>query len=351
MLSIGTQGGTSIQHPDRYSGSHSSSANTGIQQQATRGAQLTQQLGNYIITSPQAMTAIRYETPQHYAMTATVMQHNQRVDIFGMPISTFDQMPLWILQRLAIASIDPSGVADTSLLQGITQNANDVLVSRIEQGEELKHDTLTRVVGHVDGQGQCFIDTRNLLNKIDDGPKISRNAFINDLIDKPEQLLGLETAQCVFKSEYDVDISRYIESDFISEYVDGKWQSGFSELWYAVKQDNKHYVVVSSVEGESWCAVTAIFPGYGDCQCNDIAVVKAGVISVEQLKTSMILLSHGALINPHVLAQLTHFAPVTLSTEIKDEDLLNQCCICLSPDVSHIKDHPSGQNAMDTSGY
>ena len=50
-----------------------------------------------MITSPQAMTAIRYETPQHYAMTATVMQHNQRVDIFGMSISTFDQMPLWIL--------------------------------------------------------------------------------------------------------------------------------------------------------------------------------------------------------------------------------------------------------------
>jgi hypothetical protein len=113
MLSIGTLGGTSIQHPDRYSGSDSSSANTAIQQQATWGAQLTQQLGNYMITSPQAMTAVRYETPQHYTITATVMQHNQRVDIFGMSISTFDQMPLWILQRLAIASIDPSGVADT----------------------------------------------------------------------------------------------------------------------------------------------------------------------------------------------------------------------------------------------
>jgi hypothetical protein len=202
-------------------------------------------------------------------------------------------------------------------------------VSRIEQEEELKHDTLTGVVDHVDGQGQCFIGTRDPMNKIDYGPKISRNIFINDLIDKPEQLLGLEPAKCVFKSEYDVDISRYIESDFISEYVDGKRQSGFRELWYAVKQDNKHYVVVSSlaVEGESWCAVTAIFPGYGDSQCNDIAIVNAGVISAEQLKTSMILLSHGALINPHVIAQLTHFAPVTLSTEIRAEDLLNQFCI------------------------
>jgi hypothetical protein len=74
-------------------------------------------------------------------------------------------MPLCILQRLAIASIDPSCVADSSLPQGIFQNANDVLVMQIEQGEGLKHDTLTGVVGHVVGQGQCFIDTRNLLNK------------------------------------------------------------------------------------------------------------------------------------------------------------------------------------------
>jgi hypothetical protein len=77
---------------------------------------------------------------------------------------------------------------------------------------------------------------------------------------------------------------------------------------------------VSSVEGESWCAVTALFPGYGDCQCNDIAIVKAGVISVEQLKTSMILLSHGALINPHVLAQLhilhQSHCPLKLETKI-----------------------------------
>jgi hypothetical protein len=99
MLSICTQGGTSIQHPERSSGSYSSSANTAIQQQQTRGALLTQQLGNYMITFPQAMTAICYETPQHHAMTATVMQHNQRTDIFGMSISTFDQRPLWILQR------------------------------------------------------------------------------------------------------------------------------------------------------------------------------------------------------------------------------------------------------------
>jgi hypothetical protein len=63
--------------------------------------------------------------------------------------------------------------------------------------------------------------------------------------------------------------------------------------------------VVSSVEGESWCAVPAIFPGYGDYQCSDIAIVKAEVI--KQLKTPIVLFSHGALINPHLPSQLTHF--------------------------------------------
>jgi hypothetical protein len=47
---------------------------------------------------------------------------------------------------------DPSGVVDSSLLQEITQIANDVLASRIEQGEKLKHDTLTGVDGHIDDQ-------------------------------------------------------------------------------------------------------------------------------------------------------------------------------------------------------
>jgi hypothetical protein len=36
-----------------------------------------------------------------------------------------------------------------------------------------------------------------------------------------------------------------------------------------------------------------------------------------------------------------------LSTEIIAEDLLNQCCVCLSPDANHIKTHSSGQNTMD----
>jgi hypothetical protein len=349
MLSIGAQGGTSNQQSDRYSGSDSSAANTAIQQSYCGAAILTRSLGNYLVTSPNnAMSAIRTDMPRHSAMTATIVRNKQRVDILDMATSTFDKMPLWILQRLANANIDPSSASDSLLLERIVHNASEFMAQRIEQGEELRHDALEGVVGHVDGQGQCFIDNRNILNGVHECPKISRNTIINDLIDDWDQPLGLETAQVVFKSAYDVEeFTTHLSVDFVSKYVDGKLQSGVSKLWYAIKQDNKHYVVVSSVEGESWCVVTAIFPCYGDYQCNDIAIVKAGVISVEQLKTPMVLFSHGALINPYLPSQLTHFAPIILTKQIRDEDLLNQCCIFLSPDVNHINYYSTGQYNMD----
>jgi hypothetical protein len=44
---------------------------------------------------------------------------------------------------------------------------------------------------------------------------------------------------------------------------------------------------------------------------------------------------------------MTHFAPVMLSHEIRAEDLLNRCCIFLSPDVNHIKNYSSGQDKRD----
>ncbi len=59
----------------------------------------------------------------------------------------------------------------------------------------------------------------------------------------------------MFKSAYEVEeFTTHLSVDFVSEYVDGKLQLGVSVLWYAVKQleHNKHYVVVSSVGGESW---------------------------------------------------------------------------------------------------
>ncbi len=116
-------------------------------------------------------------------MTATIVRNKQRVDILDMATSTFDNTPLWILQRLANANIDPSSASDSLLLERIVHNANEFMAQRIEQGEELRHAVLKGVVGHVDGQGQCFIDTRNILNGVHECQKISRNTIINELID------------------------------------------------------------------------------------------------------------------------------------------------------------------------
>ena len=69
------------------------------------------------------------------------------------------------------------------LLKRIVHNANEFMAQQIEQGEELRHDVLKGVVGYVDGQGQCFIDTRNILNGVHECQKISRNTIINELID------------------------------------------------------------------------------------------------------------------------------------------------------------------------
>ncbi len=78
-LPIGALGGNPTQSTDRdrFSGSETSSANTAIQQQSSRGADsLAQSLGNYLIKSPQdvryAMTAQVCGQPAHIAMTAIV---------------------------------------------------------------------------------------------------------------------------------------------------------------------------------------------------------------------------------------------------------------------------------------
>ncbi len=63
-------------------------------------------------------------------------------------------------------------------------------------------------------------------------------------------------------------------------------------------------------------------------------LVKAGALTLDQLKTPMLVFSHGGILNPHVMGQqLTHFAPVTVPDQISDKDMLNQCCILLTPDV------------------
>jgi hypothetical protein len=87
------------------------------------------------VTSPNnAMSAIRTDMPRHSAMTATIVRNKQRVDILDMATSKFDNMPPWILQRLANANIDPSSASDSLLLERIVHNANEFMVQRIEHG-------------------------------------------------------------------------------------------------------------------------------------------------------------------------------------------------------------------------
>jgi hypothetical protein len=80
------------------------------------------------VTSPNnAMSANRSDMPRHSAMTATIVRNKQGVDVLDMATSTFDNMPLWILQRLANANIDPSSASDSLLLERIVHNANEYM--------------------------------------------------------------------------------------------------------------------------------------------------------------------------------------------------------------------------------
>ena len=93
-----------------------------------------------------------------------------------------------MLQRIANAKIAEGIESNPSLLQSIVESANSILEDRIEQGEELIHDVIKGVVGHVDGVGQCFIDTRNVSNGVTECLKVSRNFIINDLIKNKREL-------------------------------------------------------------------------------------------------------------------------------------------------------------------
>jgi hypothetical protein len=76
--------------------------------------------------------------------------------------------------------------------------------------------------------------------------------------------------------------------------------------------------------------------------------VKAGVLTLDQLKTNMLVFSHGSILNPHVMGrQLTHFAPVIVSDQICGEDVLSQCCILLTPDAEFSKENYSLYHSMN----
>ncbi len=66
----------------------------------------------------------------------------------------------------------------------------------------MNHDILRGTVGHVNGMGQCFIDARNVLNCINENPKVTRNQIIHALLEDPNLLLGLESASDMLKQDY-----------------------------------------------------------------------------------------------------------------------------------------------------
>jgi hypothetical protein len=207
-------------------------------------------------------------------MTATVetpiddvtaeVNTEESADIFERANETFKDLSLWMLQRYATADVNDDVNADLMLPKSIVESAKEIMTLRIEEGEELKHDILTGVLGQVNGMCQCFIDTRNTLNEVAENPKVTRNKIINALVKNPSQRLGLKSASVLSKQEYGFDKTDLYptKSKFIERYVDGHLQSGAMELGLGATWDKAHYVVVSSVQDESECAVTAIFPCY-----------------------------------------------------------------------------------------
>jgi hypothetical protein len=62
---------------------------------------------------------------------------------------------------------------------------------------ELKHGTIKGIVRHVDGLGQCLIDSINQLKCTNKRAKMVRNEILQNLIRAPEQFIGRN----VFKEE------------------------------------------------------------------------------------------------------------------------------------------------------
>jgi hypothetical protein len=93
---------------------------------------------------------------------------------------------------------------------------------------------------------------------------------------------------------------------------EGEFQSGATEFGLATSLDESQFVIVSSVNGDACCAITAMFLGYAHLESNQakkIKSVKARVVTKEQLKRPIALFSHGGFTNPDMFcAQLTHCA-------------------------------------------
>ncbi len=174
-------------------------------------------------------------------MTATISHEQEEtvdVDEDTYLTNTFEKFPLWMLERDANAIYELETTNKGPLLDTIIRTAQNILTTRIEAGDDLKHETIKGIVRHVDGHGQCLIDSMNQL-KGKKSANIVRNESIQDLIRASEQSVALNSARNVFKEEYgyDITITKDI-SDLTPKFVDGEYHSGPGELLWAAGHDN-----------------------------------------------------------------------------------------------------------------
>ena len=121
-------------------------------------------------------------------------------------------------------------------------------------------------------------------------------------------------------------------------------------LLWAAQRANKHLVLALNIEGLPWLAtavsavhrsVTGNFLSYDNTN-SEFEYINAGRIEADQLNESMILYSHGGMLNPYVIGQLTHFAPIQRIAKDAMElgDKLDTCVIVQNLDV---RDLDSGE--------
>ena len=79
--------------------------------------------------------------------------------------------------------------------------------------------------------------------------------MINDLLSNRQEMIGWETAEDLLKFEYNVNLSDPVEiREFVSQYVDGDFQSGIIELLYAAKYDNSLHCGINSIWRNHVCS-------------------------------------------------------------------------------------------------
>jgi hypothetical protein len=126
-------------------------------------------------------------------------------------------------------------------------------------------------------------------------------------------------------------------AEFVDSYVAGKRESGPAELHWAAQQFNTTWVLVSRVNNYSCMAVTGVFPNYQSGSNNELKYICAGYIALEQLQDPMILYAHGGLLNPHIIGQLTHYAPIHQPRTIELRFKFDECTIAQYADVRDIE--------------